>query len=62
VAREKREARRELRRCKTRECARREIKEGYREVQREKREARRELREGRWRDDRRQPGSSHSSI
>jgi hypothetical protein len=56
VAREKREARRELRRCETRACARREIKEGYSEVQREKREARREIRrevrEDRWRGDR----------
>jgi hypothetical protein len=44
VEREKREAARELRRCETRECARREIREGYREVNREKREARREIR------------------
>lgn len=44
VAREKREAVRELRRCTTRECARREIREGYREVNRERREARREIR------------------
>jgi hypothetical protein len=44
VGREKREAHRELRRCETRECARREIREGYREVEREKREARREIR------------------
>lgn len=44
VGREKREARRELSRCKTRECARREVREGYREVGREKREARREIR------------------
>jgi hypothetical protein len=44
VGRAKREARRELRRCETRECARREIIDGYREVQSEKREARREIR------------------
>jgi hypothetical protein len=44
VDREKREALREIRRCKTKDCARREIREGYREVQREKREARREIR------------------
>jgi hypothetical protein len=44
VQREKREATRELRRCETRECARREIREGYREVNRERREARREIR------------------
>ena len=44
VERERREARRELQRCKTRECARREMREGYREVAREKREARREIR------------------
>jgi hypothetical protein len=44
VAREKREAGRELRRCTTRECARREVSEGYREVNRERREARREIR------------------
>lgn len=44
VAREKREAVRELRRCTTRECARREVNEGYREVNRERREARREIR------------------
>jgi hypothetical protein len=44
VYREKREARREVLRCKTKDCARREIREGYREVQREKREARREIR------------------
>ena len=52
VERERREARRELQRCKTRECARREMREGYREVAREKREARREIRgeiaENRW--------------
>jgi hypothetical protein len=35
---------RELRRRETRECARREIREGYREVGRERREARREIR------------------
>jgi hypothetical protein len=53
-----REAARELRRCTTRECARREMREGYREVNRERREARceirREVREARneryWRD------------
>jgi len=44
VQREKREAEREIRKCKTRECARREIREGYREVERERREARREIR------------------
>jgi len=44
VAREKREAARELRRCTTRECARREVNEGRREVARERREARREIR------------------
>lgn len=44
VAREKREAARELRRCTTRECAQREVREGYREVSRERREARREIR------------------
>lgn len=44
VAREKREAARELRQCTTRECARREVREGYREVNRERREARREIR------------------
>ena len=44
VQREKREAARELRKCKTRECARREVREGYREVERERREARREIR------------------
>lgn len=44
VAREKREAARELRRCTTKECARREVREGYREVNRERREARREIR------------------
>jgi hypothetical protein len=53
---EKREARREIRRCQTRECARREIREGHREVERERREARREvrreLREERWEDHR----------
>jgi hypothetical protein len=44
VNREKREAVRELRKCQTRECARREIREGQREVSRERREARREIR------------------
>lgn len=44
VQREKREAARELRKCQTRECARREIREGYYEVGRERREARREIR------------------
>jgi hypothetical protein len=44
VAREKREATRELRKCTTRDCARREVREGYREVNRERREARREIR------------------
>ena len=44
VQKEKREAARELRKCKTRECARREVREGYREVERERREARREVR------------------
>jgi len=44
VAREKREAARELRKCTTRDCARREVREGYREVNRERREARREIR------------------
>lgn len=44
VARERREAARELRRCTTRECARREVREGYREVNQERREARREIR------------------
>jgi hypothetical protein len=56
VEREKAEARREIRRCKTRDCARREIREGYREVERERREARREvrreIRDSRWEDDR----------
>lgn len=44
VARERREAMRELRRCNTRECARREVREGRREVARERNEARREIR------------------
>lgn len=44
VAKEKREAARELRGCTTKECARREVREGYREVNRERREARREIR------------------
>ncbi|WP_371188599.1 hypothetical protein [Thalassotalea maritima] len=44
VNREKREAAREVLRCKTRRCAAREIREGHREVAREKREARREIR------------------
>ncbi len=44
VARERREAIRELRRCTTRECARREVREGRREVVRERIEARREIR------------------
>jgi hypothetical protein len=44
VRKEKKEAARELRKCETRECARREIREGYREVGRERREARREIR------------------
>jgi hypothetical protein len=44
VGKERREAARELRKCKTRECARREVREGYREVGRERREARREIR------------------
>ena len=52
----KREAYRALRRCETRDCARREMREGYREVEREKREARREIRgamrDSRWEDDR----------
>ena len=42
VQREKREAARELRKCQTRECARREVREGYREA---RREIRREVRE-----------------
>jgi hypothetical protein len=44
VARERREALRELRRCTTRACARREAREGQYEVARERREARREIR------------------
>ena len=44
VRKEKKEAIRELRKCETRECARREIREGQREVARERREARREIR------------------
>lgn len=44
VARERREAIRELRRCDTRACAAREIREGRREVGRERIEARREIR------------------
>jgi len=44
VRKEKKEAARELRKCETRECARREVREGYREVERERREARREIR------------------
>lgn len=44
VAREKREAVREMRRCTTVECAQREAREGQREVSRERREARREIR------------------
>ena len=44
LAKEKKEAVRELRKCQTRECARREIREGQREVSRERREARREIR------------------
>lgn len=44
VAREKREAIRDLQRCTTRECAQREVREGQREVARERREARREIR------------------
>ncbi len=44
VQREKREAVRELRKCETHDCARREIREGQREVARERREARREIR------------------
>ena len=45
VRKEKKEAVRELRKCETRECARREIREGQREVARERREARREIRQ-----------------
>ena len=45
VHKEKKEAARELRKCGTRECARREVREGYREVERERREARREIRQ-----------------
>jgi hypothetical protein len=45
VRKEKKEAARELRKCQTRECARREIREGQREVSRERREARREIRQ-----------------
>jgi hypothetical protein len=44
VRKEKKEAARELRKCQTRDCARREVREGYREVERERREARREIR------------------
>ena len=41
---EKREAAREIHRCKTRECMLREVREGRREVDRERREARQEIR------------------
>jgi len=44
VARERREAVRELKRCTTRACAAREIREGRREVAQDRREARREIR------------------
>ena len=41
---EKREASREIQRCKTRDCVLREVREGQREVNRERREARNEIR------------------
>src|SRR5512140_1187684 len=44
---ERHEAAREIRRCKTRECAYRESAEGKREVDRERREARYEVRQAR---------------
>ena len=44
IAGEKREAAREIRRCETRECVLREMREGQREVDRERHEARREVR------------------
>ena len=44
VAIEKREAAREIHRCKTRDCMLREVREGRREVNRERREARHEVR------------------
>jgi hypothetical protein len=43
VAAEKREAAREIRKCKTRECMMREVREGQREVSREHRETWREV-------------------
>lgn len=57
IAKEHLEARREIRRCDSRQCVRREMREGYREVEAERREARREIRreinEQRWDADRR---------
>ena len=47
VAIEKREAAREVNRCKTRDCVSREMREGQREVDRERREARNEVRQAR---------------
>lgn len=49
---EKREARREIRRCETRGCVVREVREGEREVNRERREAREEIQAARRDDDR----------
>lgn len=43
VQHERREAAREIDRCRTRECVEREIREGRREVDRERREAAREI-------------------
>ena len=43
VQQERREAAREIDRCRTRECVEREIREGRHEVNRERREARREI-------------------
>lgn len=53
IAKERREAEREIRRCDTRRCVVREVREGQREVNHERREARqevwRERREDGWR-------------
>lgn len=50
VAAEKREARREIHQCRTRECMIREAYEGQREIDRERREARREIQHARGND------------
>jgi len=47
VAAEKREAAREIRKCKTRDCVMREMREGDREVSRERRETWREVQQAR---------------